>query len=313
MELLWLGHKLLHRGAQPPDALAALGDRRAGQLAERLRTFWGDEVSGGVGELVIVADQAGLLFTTDLGPLLGDLPSPDGDPGSLGLRSEDPADRQRFADRLRRLQRDPATRRRYAELLHDIWSPFQPEWERRGLPLMLEACDRLRRHLQSGAALEEAVPAIPAIAGKRPEWGPLIREATSQGRLALTPGYFGGRWSIWDLPVHVLVGYRPGELDPLAETRAAASRLAPRLKVLGDATRLAILLSLSDQPASIGEVATRFGLAQPTVSAHFRLLREAGLLGGTREDGRTRYRVERGRLGDLIHETARSVGVDLDG
>ena len=37
---------------------------------------------------------------------------------------------------------------------------------------------------------------------------------------------------------------------------------------------------------TVGEVAKAFGLAQPTVSDHVKILREAGLVGGTRHGTR---------------------------
>ena len=47
---------------------------------------------------------------------------------------------------------------------------------------------------------------------------------------------------------------------------------------LADPTRLAILMSLARQPASVTEIAGKFKLSQPTVSAHVQLLREAGVV-----------------------------------
>lgn len=312
MELLWLAHQLLHR-ATGSAAPAGLEESRADELAERLRAFWGDGASAGGGELLILADAAGFLFTTDVSPHLRELPPPPAEPSTFRLGTEDPEDRNRFVQRLARLGQDGELRRRYGELLVDIWESVRPEWESRGLPLVREVCRHVREGIEGGAGVEDAVPAVAEVAAKRSTWAALVSEAIGSGRLAITPGYFGGRWSIWDLPVHLVVGYGVGVGDGLAEIRALATRLAPRLKALGDPTRLAILVSLGARPASIVEVARSFGLAQPTVSAHFHLLRDARLIVGVREDSRTRYRMERGRLADLLGETARSAGLDLGG
>lgn len=310
MELLWLGHQLLNRQPGVSDRFDVLGSERAERLAERLRSFWGDGVSGGAGELVVMADYAGLLFAQNLDEILDDLPSSAEDLSGVGLSAESPDDRRHFIERLTRLQHEPQVRRRYAGVLRDLWEPMRPEWESKGLPEVLGVCKRTAQRLDLGAPLQEVVPAIAEVSKKKAEWRSLVDEAAEAGRLALIPGYFGGRWSIWDLPYHVVVSFG-GSADPLAEAKSSGQRLAPRLRALGDPTRLAILLYLAERATSVGEVARRFELAQPTVSAHLRSLRGAGLVTGTRSDGRTIYQVEQGRLAQLLHDLAESSGVDL--
>jgi DNA-binding transcriptional ArsR family regulator len=57
-----------------------------------------------------------------------------------------------------------------------------------------------------------------------------------------------------------------------------------------------ILTELDRTPATVGQIAQRVGIAQPTASVHVRQLREAGLLTATREGASSSYRVERSRL-----------------
>jgi DNA-binding transcriptional ArsR family regulator len=68
--------------------------------------------------------------------------------------------------------------------------------------------------------------------------------------------------------------------------RKVAAEISSNIKALADPTRLAILLRLARQPASVTEVARQFELSQPTVSAHVQILRDAGLL-EERQDGRS--------------------------
>jgi DNA-binding transcriptional ArsR family regulator len=79
--------------------------------------------------------------------------------------------------------------------------------------------------------------------------------------------------------------------------------VARRLKAVADPTRLAILHSLAAAPSSVGELATLFRLAQPTVSMHVKVLRENGLVRSERKDGRLRLSADPGAvealLGDL--------------
>ena len=51
-------------------------------------------------------------------------------------------------------------------------------------------------------------------------------------------------------------------------------------RALGDPTRLEIfrLLAVQDAPVCACDVVDRFGLSQPTISHHLRILREAGLV-----------------------------------
>jgi DNA-binding transcriptional ArsR family regulator len=310
MELLWLGHQILNRQPGVSDRFDALGAERAERIAEQLRSFWGDGVSGGAGELVVLADYGGLLFAQNLDEILDDLPGSADDLSRVGLSAESPADRRHFIERLTRLQHEPELRRRYAGVLRDLWEPMRPEWESKGLPEVLGVCRRTAQRLDLGAPLQEVVPAIAAVSRKKAEWRSLIDEAVETGRLALIPGYFGGSWSLWDLPYHVVVSFSGGA-DPLADAKNSGQRLAPRLHALGDPTRLSILLYLAERATSVGEVARRFELAQPTVSAHLRALRGAGLVTGTRSEGRTVYQVEQGRLAHLLQDLAESSGVDL--
>ncbi|MGC1406022.1 MAG: metalloregulator ArsR/SmtB family transcription factor [Candidatus Dormiibacterota bacterium] len=308
MELLWLGHQILNRRAG--DRFDALGAGQAEAIAEQLRSFWGDGVSGGAGEVVVLADYAGLLFAQNLDEILDDLPASEVDLSRVGLTAESPDDRRHFIERLTRLRQEPDLRRRYSAVLRDLWEPMRPEWESKGLPQVLDICKRTTQRLDLGVPLPEAVPAIAAVSKKKVEWRSLIDEAAQTGRLALIPGYFGGSWSIWDLPDHVVVSFGESS-DPLADAKNSGQRIAPRLRALGDPTRLSILLYLAEHATSVGEVARRFELAQPTVSAHLRALRGAGLVSGTRSEGRTVYHVEQDRLAHLLQDLAESSGVDL--
>jgi ArsR family transcriptional regulator len=69
---------------------------------------------------------------------------------------------------------------------------------------------------------------------------------------------------------------------PLA--RARRGRLVRVFKALADPTRLEILRLLRAQPGAtcVCDVVAHFDLAQPTISHHLKLLREAGLVSQSR-------------------------------
>ena len=62
------------------------------------------------------------------------------------------------------------------------------------------------------------------------------------------------------------------------------ARVARLFAALSDESRLRIMLRLRENPATVGEVAAALDLAQPSVSKHIAVLRDAGLV-TTRRDG----------------------------
>jgi DNA-binding transcriptional ArsR family regulator len=60
-------------------------------------------------------------------------------------------------------------------------------------------------------------------------------------------------------------------------------------KALGDPTRRRILQLLKAQPLTAGEIADHFEVSKPTLSAHFAVLREAGLIGSEKSGKNVTY------------------------
>jgi len=78
----------------------------------------------------------------------------------------------------------------------------------------------------------------------------------------------------------------PSIPDEILETMAAKFRL------LGDASRLAILRALMDGEKSVGRVVEETGRGQANVSKHLKLLFEAGLVARRKEGLQVFYRVD---------------------
>lgn len=94
---------------------------------------------------------------------------------------------------------------------------------------------------------------------------------------------------------------------------AAATEMAPLLAALGDPVRLRIVSMLAAAPdgAACGcDLEIPLGLAQPTVSHHLRILREAGLVEGDRRGRWVYYRVVPERL-EEIREALAPTEVDV--
>lgn len=70
-------------------------------------------------------------------------------------------------------------------------------------------------------------------------------------------------------------------------------------KALADASRLRIAGILAEHPASVGELAARTNLTEPTVSHHLRRLSEVGLVAMSRDGTTHRYRLVAGRIAEM--------------
>ncbi|WP_404400208.1 ArsR/SmtB family transcription factor [Pelagibacterium halotolerans] len=89
---------------------------------------------------------------------------------------------------------------------------------------------------------------------------------------------------------------------------ADISIIAETFRLLGDPTRLRILLVCLDGPRSVGEIAQTVDASQSLVSHHLRLLRAARLVVGTRKAKQVIYEAAdehiRHMLTDMIAHSA---------
>ena len=86
------------------------------------------------------------------------------------------------------------------------------------------------------------------------------------------------------------------DLDTL---RAAAGRACALLRVLAHDDRLILLCQLAQGEHSVGELETRLGIAQPTLSQQLGALREAGVVTTRREAKQIFYRLKSDALAPL--------------
>ena len=88
--------------------------------------------------------------------------------------------------------------------------------------------------------------------------------------------------------------------DVPAMKPAAAERLAMRFKALADPTRVAIVNRLAQaEETCVCDLTAAFDLAQPTISHHLKVLRDAGLVESSRRGTWAYYRVVPETLGAL--------------
>jgi DNA-binding transcriptional ArsR family regulator len=284
-----------------PALEAVFGDHP--DLQERIRTIWGRGETmtpdGHFLELMVLAHQGGLLFSDDADGLLERLDDlcatfPLG-PDDLPLYSETEEARAAVLARLTQLRESPELRARYVALVSDMWQAMRDEWE-----------------LSGRGAVEVAVAARRSLQAKGADWHEVVRSECDFGgildqtlaavgptaEVVVVPAYFTHKGLLVDLPGVVVIGVRTDITG--AHARARTEALARRLKALSDPTRLAILDALRNGPRTITEVAAAFSLAQPTVSNHVKILRDAGLVIDERQGTRRRLIVQHEVVEELI-------------
>lgn len=93
-----------------------------------------------------------------------------------------------------------------------------------------------------------------------------------------------------------------------------AAELADLFRLLGDATRLRIVIACLDTAVPVGEIAARLGLSGSLVSHHLRLLRAAAIVRAERHGKQVFYAAAddhvRRIVADMIEHVAEPHGED---
>jgi DNA-binding transcriptional ArsR family regulator len=269
------------------------------ELGERVRSLWGPDLAiscGGFIELMVLAHRGGLLRSTDAGELFGRLDALCRQPvADIGLTLELPEDRAATIGRLEVLRTSARTRRRYIEVLTDVWEAVAGVWQREGLRAVDAAVAARRQLAARGAPWTEVARGDCSYGHELDE---IVDTLGPSGEIAVVPAYFTHLGLTLDLPNVVLIGVRTDTSG--AQARARTELLARRLKTISDPTRLAILDSLRSGPRTITDIAQAFGLAQPTVSNHVKLLRESGLVATDPSGSRRELRVQHDAVVELL-------------
>lgn len=84
-------------------------------------------------------------------------------------------------------------------------------------------------------------------------------------------------------------------------------------KALSDPTRRRVLQLLRERPMTAGELADHFELSKPTMSAHFSVLKAAGLIYPEKEGTTITYRVRMSVLEDALLGFAETFGMEPAG
>jgi DNA-binding transcriptional ArsR family regulator len=272
------------------------------ELQERLRSFWGDGETCFT-ELLVLADRGQVLTETGPGEVFAGLEAAMNGPSRLELlESETPEDQVRFRDRVDQLRRHPDRRQAFLDLVHDVWRQVGEQWPEAKAAVEVYGVE-VRAKLARGTYGELQQLLGGDFHGLLP---PLV-EAYSRDRrpVRVIPSWLAHKCFVLSLPEQLLIivpvaGWPVG---PTAETRQRARRF----KALGDPTRLAILEATGFRPHTVGELAQALRIAQPTVSTHVRILREAGFLAQL-TDGTRRLAAEPDAFKRLASESLIALG-----
>ena len=82
-------------------------------------------------------------------------------------------------------------------------------------------------------------------------------------------------------------------------------------KALSDPTRRRVLQMLRERPMLAGEIADQFPVSKPTMSAHFAVLREAGLVETTKTGKTITYRLKLSVLEDALLGFSQAFGLSV--
>jgi DNA-binding transcriptional ArsR family regulator len=278
LDLSWAAHSVWSAPlrSQHPVLLALAEDHA--EVGRSLQAFWTDELDCGA-ELQVLAHVAGAFEENDLDRLLAVLGAARSRlPAELPLRSEAPRDRELILARLRDLQ-DDGRWRTYCRLLEQLFAPLESWWRSTGTEAVERAVVSARRAIEGGADWTRMVSSGCALLEDH------LPDILTRGpQVVLAVCALFGKALYLDLPGCQLIGLGAG-LGELG-ARARTEELARRMRVLADPTRLAILDHLRAGRRSVGDIALDFDLAQPTVSAHVKQLRDAGLISATRRGAR---------------------------
>jgi len=87
--------------------------------------------------------------------------------------------------------------------------------------------------------------------------------------------------------------------------------MAGVFKALADPTRREILQVLKSRPMTAGEIAEHFDVSKATMSAHFAVLREAGLIGSEKDGRHVTYWLNASVLEEALLAFTGALGLDL--
>lgn len=306
-EVAWLLSLLLEKAPHTKPAIAELEASLLPGLAalreptsERFLSLW-DDGGRGCPELLVLAHHAGALLEPELDPFLRWLArATNHEAPRYELITEPLEVRGLIASRLCRICREGTLRLRYRDAIEGVWRLARIAWRREGKRTATAACEKWRARIGSGGHIDDLVaPRHPLTRADQLGWEDLWAQREAY---VLSPLYFclsGGQ--VTDLGEYVHITVPASDLLPIRRIRDAMF-VADRLRVLAEPTRVHILIQLMSTPSGVMDVARALRVSQPTVSAHVKVLRDAGLIQQRRMRTRNVFVASRKRVERLLED-----------
>jgi DNA-binding transcriptional ArsR family regulator len=102
-------------------------------------------------------------------------------------------------------------------------------------------------------------------------------------------------------------------MNKLDNPDGAIDQLADLFHLLGDATRLRIVLACLTQPTSVGDIAAALALSSSLVSHHLRLLRAARILKAERQGKQVFYAAADAHISTLLATMFEHIAEPING
>src|SRR6266545_4682654 len=162
-------------------------------------------------------------------------------------------------------------------------------------------CVRLQSRADEGAQLWRLLPQGHMAFNAKLQ--PLVDDAPRHGDVLITPGPFvRASGHVIHLPGLLHVGVAADARDSIGSESKDAEQAARWARLFSEPTHVRILFELAREPRSVTELAQTLGISQPAVTGHIRRLRDAGLLGASKDGNRVRYDVSRAQLERLLDQ-----------
>ncbi len=192
-----------------------------------------------------------------------------------------------------RILRDGDLHARFWQWLDQFYYAHYRPWREAREP-RVAALERRAEAALGGRSAAGVQPATAWLPAQNPLLRlPELRQAVADGRLSV---FFlaepFGIVDLWELrPGLIITSFAPAG-ESFRDFQNYAESVAGRLKALSDPTRLVILRIIRHFGRVNSEIADYLGLAQPTVSVHAKVLREAGLIRSRQEGRVVRHEVD---------------------
>lgn len=256
------------------------------------------------GELLVYGWNAGVLFTQDVEAALDGIEAQLPLDPTLPPLSSEPQEIRDLIDRRRAYLRENAEAAAdYMGMLRGIWAAIEPEWTSRARAEARDSAADLEAKARGETDLRRIVTENSFV--HKDNYQPQISAARARGELYVIPMALGNEGAFyWAFPGTVLIGLGAGTPQKRARKRERMESASSRFKVLSDPTRLSILTEVMHgtnyNATTVTELASLFGMSQPTISVHMKMLREAGLVATERDGNRTLYTADEARVKQFV-------------